>query len=45
MEAKDTRLSAVVKILFEKAELTFFTFSIMDVWRHVNKMGLKIMKK
>ena len=25
--------------------LTFFTFSIMDVWRHVNKMCLKIMKK
>ena len=37
MEAKDTRLPAIVKILFEKAELTFFTLSIMDVWRHVNK--------
>ena len=42
MEAKDARLSGNVKILYEKAELTFVTFLIMDVWRHVNKMGLKI---
>ena len=45
MEAKNTRLLEVVKILYEKAELMFFTFSIMDVWRHVNKMGQKIIKK
>ena len=30
MEARDARLLGVVKILYEKAELTLFTFSIKN---------------
>ena len=30
MEAKDARLSGVVNIFYEKAEVTFFTFSIKN---------------